>query len=401
MADRFIPALADLRQDIAGPIPVEIIQKWMESDQSDTAHDKILEEYKRVGTMVSSDSAGLSKLSAKRTLMEVMKLVSEPKEIIHAHGRAIGGTAVGVWAADNTQMFYDDSIDVSDVVGQMVSAQRKINNTCEVRVGIGIHTGRAFEIGGGLYGAEADEIEEFTEEETSGEEIAMSKAVSDRLKAPFSDRLKERDGMFSLDYTGLNLDLQPSDEIFYPAPFHREFHKELLDVDINDTKSMETLRQKYVRDTTIVLLRIFHVPTKRLLEDFTNRVGANTIVHQTLRNYSAEIVKSNGALAILECDDPKESIDLAIAFRQAMKENGYTANVGVSKGEALIFELDGGGKDLAGSPINIASKLAEDTDEREVVFLHDTVSEHAKQHGLTERFSIEKSGVTIEGVKIK
>ena len=66
------PSLADLKQDIAGAIPVNLIQNWEESDKDEPEHSELLEPYRTYGTVVSSDSAGLSKMSKELPLLEVM-----------------------------------------------------------------------------------------------------------------------------------------------------------------------------------------------------------------------------------------------------------------------------------------------------------------------------------------
>lgn len=391
-----IPALADLTQDVAGPIPVDLIKQWIESDQSDEAHESILAPHIRKGTMVSSDAAGLSKLSAGRPLIEVMKLVSEPKEIIYSHGKAIGGEAVGVWAADNTQMFYDESIDVNDVVSQMVAAQNAINNI-EVSVGIGLHKGSCYHIGGGLYGAEADEIEDFTEEESEADEVIVSPAIMSELRGEFKTAA-ERGKMHVIDHGDLSVEGKKFDDVYYPAPFDKEFHDEILQLDIKNVKEVESLHQKRVKETSIVLFRIFHEPQPRMLDRFLTQVAANTVIHNVCRNYDAQIVKSNGALAIISCEKPGEGVDLAVGLMHAAKENDLVANVGVSRGEVLIFDLGEKGMDLAGGPVNVSSKLAEDTDDRGKMYFEGVEKEHAPQHGFTETFEIKKSGISIEGI---
>lgn len=394
-----LPVLADLRQDIAGPIPVELIKEWIESDQSAEAHKRILEPYKRSGCIVSSDSSGLSKLSAGRPLIEVMKLVSEPKEIIHAHGKAIGGKAVGVWAADNTQMFYDDAIDANEVVHAMIAAQKSIEHVL-VDVGIGILKGTCYEIGGGLYGTQADEIEEFTEEESEAKEVILSESVKSELNDEWTSLCSQKGPMHVINYSKVEVDLTPHEDVYYPAPFDKQFHESLLTLDLADETAVAALHKARVEEKVIVLFRIFHANETLMLDDFVNRVAANTLIHSTSDNYDCQIVKSNGALAIIACDRESEAVDLAIALQSASQEAGYASNVSAAKGEVLIFDLGNGFWDLAGGPINITSKLAEDTNERGGIYLEASVAEHAAQHGQKTPFSIEKSGVTIEGIKI-
>lgn len=396
---RIMPALADVSQDIAGPIPVDIIQKWVDSPQSDAVHAAILEPYHRYGLMVCSDAAGLSKLSAGRSLIEVMKLVSQPKEIIHAHGKAIGGQAIGIWAADNTQMFYGDNIDPNHVVEQMIAAQRAIA-TLPVQVGIGMHKGSAFEIGGGLYGADADTIEEFTEEESNAKEIIVSPAVKLDLRSPLDVIAETRHGMHVLDYAQVGTVGKVGEDVYYPAPFDRAFLDSLLVLDIANQDALRALHDQRVRVKNIVLVRIFHAETSRLLDGFAYRVATNTVVHTVARDFTCNVIKSNGALAIITCDNDQEAVDLTLALSQNLKTRGLVANCAVSKGEVLVFKMGNGQEDLAGSPVNVASKLAEDTDERGVAFIEgDELVAAARQHGLTQPFTVTRSGVTLRGVR--
>lgn len=395
-----IPALADLKQDIAGPIPVELIEAWAQSNGSAEAHEKILAPYKRVGTMASSDSAGLSKLTAGRPLVEVMKLVSQPKEIIYAHGTAIGGRAIGVWAADNTQMFYGDNIDPHDVVLQMVAAQREIQQRTLVRVGIGIDSGTAFEIGGGLYGAEADDIEDFTEDESEADEVIVTEHVKNRLRPPL-DRIREmRGSMHVLDYADVAPPSRRSDDIFYPAPFDRAFHEAILRLDPTNAAQVDALHRERVKTKTIILVRMFHEPQTLLLDSFLWRVASNSMIHRLAPAYGVRIVKSNGSLAILAADDENEAVRFAVAVMEQAKIAAIPTNAGISKGDVLIFDLGNGTSDLAGSPVNIASKIAEDSPERGVIFVDSSVSEQAVRGLPAQPFTVEKSSVTIRGRKI-
>src|ERR1051325_4498727 len=139
MQKRFVaPALADLRQDIAGAIPLDLIRQWTDSSQDEAAQSRILAPYVREGTLVSTDSAGLTKLCRERSLVEVLRLISRPKEIIHSYGTSIGGEAVGIWVADNTDMFYGRGISLNDVMDQLIAAQREIA-ALEVHIGAAVH----------------------------------------------------------------------------------------------------------------------------------------------------------------------------------------------------------------------------------------------------------------------
>jgi len=392
-----IPSLADLSQDIAGSIPVDLVTSWMASGRDNAAHATILEPYRRHGTVVCSDSAGLSKLSAARPLVEVMKLVSEPKEAIYAHGVAIGGRAVGVWAADNTQMFYHDTIDAGAIVRQMIAAQRAIA-TKTVQVGIGIDIGTVYEIGGGLYGSEADAIEGFTEEETRAGEVVVSEDMLALLREP---RVKEQRGsMYVLEHETHNHAAAIAEDYRYPAPFDRAFHDAIRALDPSDSAALDAINARYAKEKTIVLLRTFLPHGARLLDECVTRVAANEVVHRVLADDRHRcLVKSNGALAIIATDDALHGADLGKRLLKEAREKGFDANVGVARGDVLMFDLEDGTRDIAGAPVNVASKIAEDTDERGRAFFEASVAEAAARLGPCEAFKIGKSGLEIHGVK--
>jgi len=398
MPKPFLPAFADLSQDIAGEIPVGIIEDWLQSDGSAEAHARILAPFERRGTFVSSDSAGLSKLSLGKSLIEVMKLVSQPKEIIHALGTAIGGQAVGIWIADNTQMFYPSCVPMKDVVRQMLAVQNEAAK-CLVKVGIGIHVGVAYEIGGGLYGADADDVEHATEEESKAGEVMVSKTVKAIIGENFIVD-NERAGYDILKRSPSDSPVKIGTNNRYPAPFDAKFFAELQALDLTDNESLAKLERARLQMRTVVLLRVFHTPEELLLNTLTKGVSTNSLMNNVLKRYDCNLINMNGSLMIVTLEQSAEAVDLALALHETARENELTANVGVVSGNVLIFDLGNGKEQIAGSPVNVASKLAEDTDERNAVFLESSVAEHAPQHGLTSAFTVSKSGVELTGIRV-
>ena len=135
-----LPALADISQDIAGNIPLDVIKNWTERKKTRKLHDKILQKFIVRGTVVVSDSVGLSKITREKSLIDVMKLVSYPKEIVYKEGSKIGGRAIGVWAADNTQMFYPEGVHCQKVLLAMEKVQNELKEN-ELQIGMAIHYG--------------------------------------------------------------------------------------------------------------------------------------------------------------------------------------------------------------------------------------------------------------------
>ena len=118
---KIIPALADLTQDIAGPLPVELLQAWAGGNQNAEEAGHLLDAYR------------------------------------------VGGRAIGVWTADNTEMYYPSSVSAGAVVEAMAEAQARIAAGGPIRIGMCVHRGDFYEVGGGLYGHDAEIVEHLAE----------------------------------------------------------------------------------------------------------------------------------------------------------------------------------------------------------------------------------------------
>jgi hypothetical protein len=229
-------SLFDLRQDLIEAIPVEIIKRWLDSDQNEATAATILESTKVKGTVVSSDAAGLTRLSGERELIEVLALIERPKEILFAAGAAIGGRGIGIWSADNTQMFFDENISPDKILSMLFKLQNELLRACEVKIGIGAHFGEFYHLGGGMYGEHADFIEAVTENMTAGGEIVYSETLFDKIndKRAFpgvlrTDLPQTLARMFRLEKApDITLDL--SDNSIYPIPFSLEFYHDLQEL---------------------------------------------------------------------------------------------------------------------------------------------------------------------------
>ena len=173
-SDRFPPGFFDLPPSAGEPLPLELIAEWTRSAQTHEVARALLGPHTRRGTLVSSDSAGLTRLTRERPLIEILSMLSQPKELIHAFGRAIGGRSIGIWAADNTEMFYDASIEPERVVAMLLTAMARIADECELGIGMAAHVGEFFELGGGVYGPDADRVEAVAEEHTQGGELLIT-----------------------------------------------------------------------------------------------------------------------------------------------------------------------------------------------------------------------------------
>jgi class 3 adenylate cyclase len=368
---RYSTNLFDITQDIIGALPLKLVEQWLGSEQTDAAALKLLESHKVRGYSVSSDSVGLTKLAQQKGLLEILAIINQPKKILHGYGKAIGGESVGIWAADNTQMFYPDALSASTIVSAMLTIQDAIAN-CQIKIGIGAHYGNFYAISGGLYGAEADAIEEIAENHTCGGEILISQALCDRLPSNHNFILEKRDDLHPtigniyrvLDGERLS-GLQPVDQR-YPIPYSEDFYADLLayETRLTDQDFAQGLVDKYIQNKVVVLIESENEVVEAHEASIFNQLSFSALMKdiglRLLDQASAAEIKVVSSLGIYAFDDAIAAVNFAQTFRQELAKQDITCRIGIDRGEVLIFNLPFGTRDIAGSPVNVASKMAQD-----------------------------------------
>ncbi len=403
-------SLADLRQEVAGTVPVEVIKSWETSAKQSYDQNEILRPFERDGYYVTTDSAGLSRLTTERTLIEVMKLVSEPKEIVFEHGRAIGGRGLGIWAADNSAMFYDAAkVKADQLVEKMVAAQKQIHRGL-LQVGMGIHRGKFWELGMSLFGEQADLVEHISEDFTDAQEIVLSESVRAELSPSWHDLLVAREDLtgFKTPFYHLNYDQlgdwdgfdrnildHPKPENFYPFPFSSDF---FLALKRNNQAELDN----YYKNKVVILIKNYHHKERLLLQELTDWVVVNAVWLEVAQKYDVEVVKSNGDLGIFVADRDSEAVEFAEDLLLSSRSGNDRVSIGLCRGDVLLFRLDGGaGKDIAGGAVNIASKISEDVEGNDTFYVEASVQIPAHHFAKFENFVIEKSKVIIAGQRYK
>lgn len=369
---RYSTNLFDITQDIIGALPLKLVEQWLSSEQTYEDALQILESHKVQGYSVSSDSVGLTKLTQQKGLLEILAIINQPKKILHGYGKAIGGESVGIWAADNTQMFYPDSLSASTLVSTLLTIQDAIANSCQIKIGIGAHYGNFYSISGGLYGAEADEIEEIAENHTCGGEILISQAICDRLPSNHNFTIEKCDdlnptiGNIYRVLDGVRLSgLQPIDQR-YPIPYSEVFYADLLKYEtrLNDQELAHTLANKYIQHKVVVLIESKNEAVETHEVSMFNQLSFSALMKdiglRLLDKKSVAEIKVLSSLGIYAFDDAIAAVNFAQTFRQELAKQDITCRIGIDRGEVLIFNLPFGTRDIAGMPVNVASKMAQD-----------------------------------------
>lgn len=386
--EQYSPALFDVAQDIVGKLPVKLVERWLMSGQGHGDAVGLLERFKVTGYSVSSDSAGLSRLMKTRSLLEILALINRPKEIVHGFGTAIGGAGVGIWAADNTQMFYPSAVDASTLVSALLTMQDRIKATCPVQIGLGAHHGDFYSVGGGLYGEDADAIEEIAENETEGGEVVVSQSIYERLPRGHGFEVVKRtvkpsavgDVYRVLDGPRLP-GVEPTNTT-YPIPYSDSFYKELVEYEsrVDDAVFARGLAEKYTKRKVIVLVERESLDGETHEVDLFNNLALSAMMKDVglklLPEGDALEVKVSGPLGIYAFDDPSAAVAFAQAFRAELARNDIRCRIGVDAGPVLVFDLAVGGSDIAGNPVNIASKMAQDVGKSGKLYLSGAMKDH-------------------------
>ena len=329
--------------------------------------------------------------------------MSRPKELIHAFGRAIGGRAVGVWAADNTQMFYAGDVTAARVVEMLRGVQERMAEERTIGIGLCAHKGAFFELSGGLYGPDADRVETVAEQHTEGGELVITDTLARALPSAHRFALRVREDLapefgelFRVTGGPALTGLEATDTR-YPVPFSEDFYAELRAYAEGGSRA-EMPRPEYV-ECAVVLVEherdVPDVPEVAVLNDLALTAATKRIGRALLRGHDGSEIKNSGVIGIYTFPDPREAVRFAQGFRQAFAEQGVTTRIGIDVGPVLIFDLGGGSRDIAGSPINVASKLAQDCGEFGKIYLSDEVARRARMERQSCTVAFEVSGVTL------
>ncbi|MEU7742750.1 adenylate/guanylate cyclase domain-containing protein [Nonomuraea sp. NPDC049158] len=402
----YIPGTFDAEPRSAAGLPLALIEQWRDTGQSHEDARRLLGRYATRGYSVVSDSAGLTKLSQRLGLLEVLALIDRPKRILHARTTAIGGTAVGVWAADNAQMFHPESADAGVLLSALLKVQDEIERSCRVRIGIGAHRGSFYGLAGGLYGPEADAIEDIAENHTEGGELVVTGAVVDRLPPGHSFVLRRKDGPESLVGAVYHVldgprqadvrsaahrphDPRPAEDLRYPIPYSAAFYADLLRLERcpEDVELAGRLAAEHLQDRTVVLVErsvaAAETPELGLLRGLALSAVLREAGLALMPARGAVEIKIAGPLALYLFEEAAPAVRFARCLRAGLAEHEIVCRIGVAAGPVLAGETPGGGWDVAGAPVNLASKMAQDLGRPGRVYLSEAVRERAQLDGFT------------------
>lgn len=404
-SQRFPPGFFDLPRDAGESLPVAVIERWTTSPQTRAVAREILAPHTLTGTVVSSDSAGLTRLTRQRPLVEILAMINRPKEIVHAWGKAVGGRALGVWAADNTEMYYDAGVAPDRIIRMLLAVLDQVKTECEVQIGLCAHHGQFFELAGGVYGPDADRVEVVSEEHTEGGELVVTDTLAGLLDAGHGFALRPRADLAAAFGGILRVDDGPRltgvtpEDIAYPAPYSAQF---LAEISRSQGRRRSLLPRPSYDEAVIVLIEREaedpDVPEVKVLNDLALTAAMVRIGGRLLRDLKGTEIKNAGLLSIYTFEDCRSAVTFAEEIRTTLARTGVRCRIGVDSGQVLIFDLGTGRRDIAGDPVNTASKLAQDVGELGHIYVAARAAAKAGLPAGGVRATYTVSGVELDAV---
>jgi hypothetical protein len=405
---RFPPGFFDLPASAGRELPLDVIAAWTRGDQSLETARRLLAPVIRRGIAVSSDTAGLTRMSQERPLIEIMAMVNRPKELVHAFGRATGGVPIGVWAADNTLMLYpDDGAPPLRVVSMLLTMLDRVHQECEVGIGLCAHLGVFYHLGNGLYGPDADRVEMIAEDYTEAGELILTEELTGALGAGSGLTLAPRADLraaFGPAYRVTGgprvTDIEPRD-YRYPLPFTDAFYDGLSR--FQRTRRTSLVPRPAFQDVAVVVIEHERedpqIPEVAALNDLALAAAVRRVGQALLEDLAGQEIKTAGVVSIYLFDEARHAVDFARKLREVLAQQEVQLRMGIAVGRVLVFELGPGLRDVAGAPVNVASKLAQDLGEFGII---QATTEAARAAGLgagpPRHFQI--GGVSLEAVRV-
>ncbi len=408
---RFPPGFFDLPADAGRELPLPLVAAWTRSDQTPEAARRLLAPHTITGIVVASDASGLTRLTEERSLIEILAMVSRPKELIHGYGKAIGGIASGVWAADNTLMFYPEDVLADRVIGMLLAVRDQVQAECEVGIGLCGHRGVFYQLGNGLYGPAADRVETLAEDFAAPGELMVTGELAGLLGDPSPFTLVPRPdlpaalGAVRQVTDGPRLaGIEPSD-FRYPLPFSEEFFGGLTE--FQRTRRISVVPRPAFRDVAVVVIEPERedqdLPEVAALNDLAIAAALKRLGHGLLEGSSGLEVKTSGGasgVSIYLFEEPPHAVEFARRLRGLLQSGDVRIRVGVDVGRVLLFELGANARDVAGGPVNIASKLAQFTGEFGTIHLTAAAASMAGVSDPPAPQRIQAGGLTLDVVAI-
>jgi class 3 adenylate cyclase len=274
-----------------------------------------------------------------------------------------------------------------------------------------VHNGAFYELGGGLYGPDAHIVEFIAEHHAGPGEILVTAAVRDGCPEGFQFRPRAdldahgAGAIFALAHAPRMRHLEAANRR-YPHPWPQEFFDRLMALKASGER--DTLRQQiydaYLKRLVVVFVsrdrqRGAALTTTTLLDDLIANVLFDALI-TGLDAARGHVAGLGGGLGILTFEGAAEAFDAADALRRRFAANSLPIKIGMASGPVLYFSNPRGPSGIAGSPVNIASKISEDAGVAGRINIASDVAAQLPPRIDAAPFEITIGGVVLHGVTV-
>lgn len=412
------PPPQNREEDVAGPLPRELLAEWRASSRSEARAWELLKPALVEGTVLSGDGSRITALSQELDPVELAARVDRTKRVVHALATAAGGRAPGAsWSADNFQLIFPAHAPVEFVIGVALESHRRLApDERAIRICLAIHRGRFFELGGGLYGEDASLVEWIAEDSAQAGETLITRSAFDALRP--STRLATA-RRTDLDHLAMEVRrISPTASLpvplamasnagTYPLPFSPHFHESLREIDNPETwpARRASLLETYTVERTVVMAELC-APIGILPYDILEaglRDARIVMSVARLLPEGGEVIENFGSYMLATFLDPRMAIEFACRLGRHLFDNNLQVQIGLDRGPVLLVpaEEPDGYWNVLGRPVYIASKLCHELGVPNRIMMSGRAVQGVTLPGPCPAFSHVVSAVTCEGSYIE
>lgn len=401
-------------EDLAGPLPPTLLAEWRHSSRSVNRAWELMKPALVEGTVLSGDGSHLTARSHQLDPIELAARVDRTQRVCHAIATAAGGRAPGAnWTADNFQMIFPPHAPVEFVIGAALEMHRRLSgDPAALPVCIAVHKGVFYELGGGLYGEDANLVEFLAEEAATAGEVLVTKATLEGLRPKTKLATFRRS---DLDQVGTEVHRVAPDAKLpaplamsrpggtYPLPYSARFHEGLTGIDHPETwpERRAAMNQTYCVERSVVMAEVTRDMGTRPFDILENglRDAEMALSIARLLPEGGEIIENLGSFVLATFLDPQAAIEFSHRLGCHFFEANLQIQIGVDRGPVLLVPPDEPEEpwNVLGRPVYIAAKLSHELGEPNRLMFSDRAAAGVKLPGTPVHFEHAVSGVTCVG----
>lgn len=394
-----------------GPLPASLLDEWRSGTRSVTRAWEFLKPAMVEGTVLSGSVPRAAALARTLDPIELEARIDRAKRVVFALGAAAGGSAPGdPWQDDALTLFFPSRAPVEFAIGVALEAHRKLSGN-GVPLALSLHRGYFYQLGGRLWGPDAELVQFVCAESITPGETLVTRAVLDGLRPATKLSSARRS---DLDHLAVEvhsllagasvpvpLAMSERDRGGYPAPYPEALREQLAAID--DPARWPDARQKIagvLAHRAVVIADLGGSGGTRPYDILESGMKHAEIALSVARLVpeGGELVENAGGIVRAAFGENAAAVDFAWRLARALFEADMQVQVAVDSGPALLIPAAGDDPALlAGAPVRLATALCRERGETNRVYVTAAALESAALPAPGAPFSEVIQGVTVTG----